>query len=162
MFEVEHLRYATLATVSRCGMIWFSEDVVVPDMMYDHYLQTLCSIPLDEDDENSDSRGPSATADTSPLLPIQRAVATNLEPFFQPNGLVSSALEHTGSIEHIMDFTATRALNTLFSLLNKTVRNVIDYNNTHSDFPLVPRYWNNMSLNECLLASYGLSWEMHA
>jgi len=26
--EVEHLRYATLATVSRCGMIWFSEDVV--------------------------------------------------------------------------------------------------------------------------------------
>ena len=28
MFKVEHLRYATLATVSRCGMIWFSEDVM--------------------------------------------------------------------------------------------------------------------------------------
>jgi dynein heavy chain 1 len=46
MFEVEHLRYATLATISRCGMIWFSEDVVVPDMVYDHYIQTLRSIPL--------------------------------------------------------------------------------------------------------------------
>jgi len=34
-----------------------------------------------------------------------------------------------------MDFT-TRALNTLFSWLNKTVRNVIDYNNAHVDFPL--------------------------
>jgi dynein heavy chain 1 len=135
MFEVEHLRYATLATVSRCGMIWFSEDVIVPDMVYEHYLKTLRSIPLDEDDENSDSRGPSAT-DASPLLPIQCTVATTLEPFFQPNGLVSSALEHAGSIEHIMDFTVTRALNTLFSLLNKTVRNVIDYNNAHSDFPL--------------------------
>ncbi|PWW79978.1 hypothetical protein C7212DRAFT_355935 [Tuber magnatum] len=26
MFEVETLKYATLATVSRCGMVWFSED----------------------------------------------------------------------------------------------------------------------------------------
>ena len=28
MFEVQDLRYATLTTVSRCGMIWFSEDVL--------------------------------------------------------------------------------------------------------------------------------------
>ena len=84
MFEVEHLKYAALATVSRCGMIWFSEDVVVPDMVYEHYLKTLRAIPLDEDDENSDIRGPSATTDASPLLPIQRHIATVLEPFFRP------------------------------------------------------------------------------
>ena len=111
MFEVEQLKYATLATVSRCGMIWSSEDVVVPDMVYEHYLKTLCAIPLDEDDENSDTRGPT---DASPLLPIQRNIATVLQPFFQPNGLVSSALEHANSVEH-MDFTITRALNTFFS-----------------------------------------------
>jgi hypothetical protein len=34
MFEVEHLHYATLATVSRCGMIWFGEDVIEPSMVY--------------------------------------------------------------------------------------------------------------------------------
>lgn len=28
IFEVESLKYATLATVSRCGMVWFSEDVL--------------------------------------------------------------------------------------------------------------------------------------
>lgn len=28
MFEVESLKNATLATVSRCGMVWFSEDVL--------------------------------------------------------------------------------------------------------------------------------------
>ncbi|MBN3298743.1 DYHC1 protein, partial [Amia calva] len=27
MFEVQDLKYATLATVSRCGMVWFSEDI---------------------------------------------------------------------------------------------------------------------------------------
>jgi dynein heavy chain 1 len=38
LFEVEHLRYATLATVSRCGMVWFSEDIISLEMIYDHYL----------------------------------------------------------------------------------------------------------------------------
>ena len=31
MFGVESLlRYATLATVSRCGMVWFSNDALMP------------------------------------------------------------------------------------------------------------------------------------
>ena len=38
MFEVQDLKYATLATVSRCGMIWFSENVVSLDMIYSNYL----------------------------------------------------------------------------------------------------------------------------
>jgi len=41
MFEVETLKYATLATVSRCGMVWFSDDTVTIDMIYTHYLQRL-------------------------------------------------------------------------------------------------------------------------
>jgi dynein heavy chain 1 len=28
MFEVENLKNATLATVSRCGMVWFSDETV--------------------------------------------------------------------------------------------------------------------------------------
>jgi dynein heavy chain 1 len=63
-------------------------------------------------------------------------VANVLQPFFEVGNLVSSALDYAATIEHIMDFTVTRALNTLFSLLNKTARNVIDYNNSHPDFPL--------------------------
>jgi hypothetical protein len=34
MFEVEHLYYTTLATVSHCGMIWFGEDIIEPSMVY--------------------------------------------------------------------------------------------------------------------------------
>ncbi|KAF9245445.1 hypothetical protein BU15DRAFT_85699 [Melanogaster broomeanus] len=37
-----------------------------------------------------------------------------------------------------MEITTTRALHTLFSLLNKTMRNIIEYNIQHSDFPLPP------------------------
>ena len=141
MFEVEHLRYATLATVSRCGMIWFSEDVVEPAMVYRHYLDTLSNIPLDAEEDDADIPGRRmdvATVDptSSANMATQKQIATILEPYFADGDLVSSALTYAESIEHIMDFTVTRALNTLFSLINKTVRNVVEYNIQHSDFPL--------------------------
>lgn len=41
MFEVESLKHATLATVSRCGMVWFSEETIDTQMMYYHYLKRL-------------------------------------------------------------------------------------------------------------------------
>jgi dynein heavy chain 1 len=132
MFEVEHLRFATLATVSRCGMIWFSGDVVSPDMLYRHYLDGLRTNPLDADEDETFGGGSGGGTD----LTTQRSIADLLEPFFAPDGLVNAALAFAGSIEHIMDFTTVRALNTLFSLLNKTVRNVLDYDAQHADFPL--------------------------
>ena len=47
MFEVENLQYATLATVSRCGMVWFSNDVVTVEMCFENYFRKLREIPLD-------------------------------------------------------------------------------------------------------------------
>ena len=89
MFEVEHLKYATLATVSRCGMIWFSEDVIDPPMVYRNYLDTLSSVALDADDEDAFDN-PSRRADTlpgdssvSPNLVTQRNIVAILEPFFR-------------------------------------------------------------------------------
>lgn len=141
MFEVEHLKYATPATVSRCGMIWFSEDVVEPSMVYRNYLTTLASVPLDADDEDTgDILGQrvniSSDTTASANLETQKQIAGILERYFADGDLVSVALAYAESMEHIMDFTITRALNTLFSLVNKTVRNVVEYNLQHSDFPL--------------------------
>lgn len=48
MFEVEDLRSATLATVSRCGMVWFSEEVLTFDMICENFLTRLRKIPMDE------------------------------------------------------------------------------------------------------------------
>ncbi|KAI6134168.1 dynein heavy chain protein 1, partial [Pisolithus croceorrhizus] len=123
MFEVEHLRYATPATVSRCGMIWFSEDVIESPMVYRNYLTTLSSVPLDADDEDATDL-PGRRADT---------LSTEGTQHRSPYGDLFAE-----SIDHIMDFTTTRALHTLFSLLNKTARNIIEYNIRHPDFPLAP------------------------
>ena len=52
MFEVQDLRYATLATVSRCGMVWFSEDVLTTEMIFENFMQKLRSMPVEESDED--------------------------------------------------------------------------------------------------------------
>lgn len=51
MFEVQDLKYATLATVSRCGMVWFSEDVLSTEMIFENYMMRLKNIPVDEGED---------------------------------------------------------------------------------------------------------------
>ena len=48
MFEVETLKYATLATVSRCGMVWFSDNIVSLEMVFHHYLCRLIQESFDD------------------------------------------------------------------------------------------------------------------
>lgn len=142
MFEVETLKYATLATVSRCGMVWFSEEVISLPMLYSHYVQTLRKIPLEDSDEDLPSvnrLGNTDAADGTPSSPnmiVQSFVADVLEHHFGEDGLVTKAIEYASTLDHIMDFTRMRVLNTLFSLLNKTVRNIFEYNAQHPDFPM--------------------------
>ncbi|CAJ0883095.1 1976_t:CDS:10 [Entrophospora sp. SA101] len=139
MFEVENLKYATLATVSRCGMVWFSEEVVTLELLYNNYLETLRSVSLDENEEEdsvANAHRNESEEESSPHMNTQRAIATILSKHMTDNGLVTKALEHAEKLAHIMDFTKARVLSTLFSLLNKTVRNVIEYNVQHPDFPM--------------------------
>ncbi|RKP12812.1 hydrolytic ATP binding site of dynein motor region D1-domain-containing protein [Piptocephalis cylindrospora] len=184
-FEVETLRYATLATVSRCGMVWYSEDEVVTlPMVCAHYLGQLRSVSVlgggggagSEGKGGTgalmlDEAGDEATADAAAtfgkegagsggggrVMRAQRAIAELLEPYFEKViasppfvkgeggagssqsslGLIMTALQYAETqLEHIMEWTRGRAFTTLFSLLNKMVRAVIEYNVGHPDFPL--------------------------
>lgn len=138
MFEVQDLKYATLATVSRCGMVWFSEDVLSTEMIFENYLLRLRNIPLEDTDDDSfgQTPNPDKEDEVSPCLNIQRDIALLLQSYFSPDGLVVRCLEHSATQEHIMDFTRLRALSSLFSMLNQFARNVLNYNQQHSDFPI--------------------------
>lgn len=136
MFEVEHLRYATLATVSRCGMVWFSEDVVDAAMVCRQQLDLLATSNVGADDKEATAGAFGASDTTSTAGDTRKQVAALLEPHFRPDGLVFAALDFAKSSKHIMDFTTMRALTTLFSLLKATLRHILEYNARHSDFPL--------------------------
>jgi dynein heavy chain 1, cytosolic len=132
MFEVETLKYATLATVSRCGMVWFSEDTVSPIMMVHNYLERLRVVPFEDIDEDSVGTGQSPAK----ALSTQSHVADLLKAYLTNEDFILAALQQAEGYNHIMEFTAARVLSTLFSLLNKAVRDVIEYNGQHVDFPL--------------------------
>jgi dynein heavy chain 1 len=46
-------------------MIWFSEDVLTTEMIFENYLSRLRSIPIDEGDEDSISLIPQPVSATS-------------------------------------------------------------------------------------------------
>jgi len=62
--QVQDLKFATLATVSRCGMVWFSEDTLTPEMVMRNYLNRLRHISLDQeaDTELTGTSAPSSLA----------------------------------------------------------------------------------------------------
>ncbi|KAI9105868.1 dynein heavy chain [Phlyctochytrium arcticum] len=135
MFEVENLKQATLATVSRCGMVWFSEDTVTVEVVMQHYLATLRSELLTDDDDTAQSSGDQG-AELSNAMQAQHLIADILAGYMKANGLVVKALEFASVRYHLMDFTKTRAIISLTSLINNIVRAVLAYDSAHPDFPL--------------------------
>ncbi|KAI9731342.1 MAG: hypothetical protein M1834_005245 [Cirrosporium novae-zelandiae] len=133
MFEVETLKYATLATVSRCGMVWFSDDIVDPNMMVSNYLGSLRSSAFDLDEDTVTTGQEAANA-----LQVQSFTADLVKQQFDQDEFILKCLEEARRYNHIMEYTDIRALNTLFSLLNKACRSIIEYNIQHTDFPLEP------------------------
>ncbi|VDL72361.1 unnamed protein product [Nippostrongylus brasiliensis] len=78
IFEVADLKYATLATVSRCGMVWFSDEVVTTEMMFEHYLSRLRNVSIE-----SEATIPEDAAPTRSIT-IQRQCAATLQSHFSP------------------------------------------------------------------------------
>ena len=149
MFEVESLKYATLATVSRCGMVWFSQEVVSLDMMYFHYLERLkqkeYSSLIREDaissEENKDEikEVPGATQydDSSKLARRTReSCVESIKKMFVPDGFVTQGLEYAEKQNHVMKYTHIRAIEAMFALIRKGIVTVLEYNEERSEFPL--------------------------
>ena len=163
MFEVEDLKFATLATVSRCGMIWFSEDVLTTEMICEHFFLKLQNVPLEESDEEVSIYGNKkkraefdlSTSDISSPMKCTQRLLSILRPYFSSDGLVIRALEYASTQEHIMDFTRLRALNSLFSMLNQVIKNVLDYNHNHPDFPMASDQMENY-ISQSLI--YSILW----
>lgn len=136
IFEVSDLKYATLATVSRCGMVWFSEEVVTMEMLFDNYLSRLNTQPLSMENETYSSISVSEN-NRLRFLEIQQACTQFLSIHMAADGLVSTTLEYAMKhVDHIMEPTRQRLLLSFFSMMNFSVKQLLDYDSKHQDFPL--------------------------
>ncbi len=127
ILEVDSLAQATPATVSRCGMVWFSEDTVTTDMSVNHFFTSL---------QKQDITGISGI-----IPPAQIAFVNAIKPFLIPDEpesstLIADALDFALHQDHIMRPTRERLLASLNALLVKGISQTIDYDESHPDFPM--------------------------
>jgi dynein heavy chain 1, cytosolic len=148
MFEVESLKYATLATVSRCGMVWFSDDTVSQSLMIDHYLQKLANRTFEDLDDEIKAAGLTAKAEET-----QRHMVDTVRGLVERDDFLLKALSTAGTYKHIMEFTTARALDSLFSLLAKGCRTILEYNMNHAEFPLELEQTETFVSKKLLLAT---------
>lgn len=123
MMEVDTLKYATMATVSRCGMVWFAAETLSVDVMLGQLMKKLAKEEIQMLDSNS--YGASSDAHKA----TQAKFVDMISPYFTSKPcLVGNALEFSLSQTHIMDATVGQLLSTLYSILVRGVAHVIDYN----------------------------------
>ncbi|KAK9451852.1 dynein heavy chain, N-terminal region 1-domain-containing protein [Limtongia smithiae] len=125
-FEVSELKYATLATISRCGIIWFSNNIVSSNMLLSSYVRKFSEFNV-----NSTEGFITDNLDSSTILSISEL----LESFVSLEW-IDQAIEEARKYTHIMEYSSIRALCTLFSLMNSVVREILDYDLQHIDFSL--------------------------
>ena len=101
MFEVQDLKFATLATVSRCGMVWFSEDVLSSDMIFENFLTRLRNVSVEEGEEEAPRKaagGPGEEVDISPTLQVTYIILS-----------ISSSLFYVKYKVYLISFTSPKA-----------------------------------------------------
>lgn len=127
IFEVETLKYATLATVSRCGMVWFSEETITTDNIYHHFLERLKQDNYDKEDEEERKKTPDDH--------IRAFCVQSIQDLFR-GGTMTRILEIAHDFKHVMEFTRIRVLESSFALIRRTISNVLEWNDSHSELPL--------------------------
>ncbi|RHY13104.1 hypothetical protein DYB25_007654, partial [Aphanomyces astaci] len=130
IMETETLQYATLATVSRCGMVWFAHDTVETCHLIDHLVgkiardTSLRSFYSMQDDEWTTFQAAQAT-----YLDLVRGVLLT-------SGLVTTCLDFALSLPHIMQVDRLRLLVSMFSLVSKGLVHIAEYTEVHTDFSM--------------------------
>ncbi len=134
IFEVDQLRYATLATVSRCGMVWFGDGLVQPHMMATRWLECKAAGVDPEPQCWSGASGRTDShRDASSEMALHAACLAASRPMLAKEGLLESALAYAATRQHIMPFSPKQATLSFVALLASGVARVHEYNAENPD-----------------------------
>ncbi|AMD19130.1 HBR229Cp [Eremothecium sinecaudum] len=105
IFEVQNLKHATAATVSRCGVIWFTDNTLLPrDILISSLSAALSTLQLDSDINDN----------------IISAIQDIFTQFIQGSTL-QQITDASSKVNHIMGLDISRAIQTAVTLLTRVV-----------------------------------------
>lgn len=108
VFEIDLLKHATPATVTRCGMIWFDREVVTVEQMAKKCLFDFMSKPIQIDNANVDGQ--------RVLLEYNHRSKSFMDTFIEND--IHAATQYALKYARITVFSGERACKTLFTMLN--------------------------------------------
>jgi dynein heavy chain 1 len=134
IMEVQSLQYATLASVSRCAMVWFSEDTLRLVDIFQHKLRSLDSVSAGGGGGGS-SNDSSTEGLSDAASPAKARCLCALQKFLGSGEIVESAVLAAEALPHVMTTTRVQMVNSVFALLARGVSLLLEYNEGHPDFP---------------------------
>ena len=151
MMEVDSLEHATLATVSRCGMVWFAEDTVTVQMVLKQQLRMLQKHAIAfRDNVSIDSISSTAIHLEGNSSGFVEAIA----PFFSSSpSVIETALIFAMEQQHIMDPSRDRLLGAFYSLLVRGLLLICEYDEAHPDFPMSHTHLESFSIKWLLFSA---------
>jgi dynein heavy chain 1, cytosolic len=137
VLEVDSLSYATPATVSRCGMVWFSEETVSTEMSLKYLMNTLSTEAMSLDMSIGDNI---PAAQTNFLTCVQSLILPD-----PSSSLVMDALDLALAESHVMEATRERLLHSFRALMIQGIELAIEYDENHPDFPMTGDHMEKFS-----------------
>lgn len=104
-------------------------------MLFEHFLNKLSCVSLNA--ESFPEILSNVNEKPSRSLEIQRLCSQFLSVHMTADGLIPAALEFAlKNVEHVMEPSKQRFISTFFSMTNFSVKQILEYSASHSDFPL--------------------------
>ena len=133
LFEVSNLKYATPATVSRCGIVSFPAGIITPTMVCKRFCKMLCTVPVNEIPKVHDYVHSNYTFSVVP--PLQPMVAKCLESIFE-SGTIESFLETASEMAPILTCFNIQHIENVCTLIVGCVKELIEYQYERDDLIL--------------------------
>lgn len=149
MMETDSLRHATLATVSRAGMVWFAADTLSLDMVLRQQLVALRKDNTIQSVVNTYGKGlPDHHKRTQ-----EKFVDAVVDMYTPSPGIVGLALDYVMTQSHVMEITVCGVLSTLYKMMKRGIVEAVNYNEENSDDPMSDAHLNKFAIKWLLYST---------
>ncbi|OWB58788.1 hypothetical protein B5S28_g4867 [[Candida] boidinii] len=128
VFEVENLNHATLATVSRCGIVWIGDGLVTDSAYYNNFLSRYYK-PMKFEDLDLEQI---SNSDIS-LLNIQQKYFDLVKTVLPYKQLIQ-LVDESSKFSHIMEYNRECYLDSIFAFLEIYFKRLVEYTSKNVSF----------------------------